>query len=357
MTISETGYGVETVGTAVDADLIDMMDAVFAAHRTTHEAPATVGHDAELWSQLHELGLVRLTGPTERGGSGAGWAEAAELISAAVRHGVRAPLAEHDLLACWLLEAAGLPSDETLRTVCILDAAGTATGVPWARAAGRIVVVFGDVDGGGSGYRLADVDAARLTITPATNMIGEPRDSIAADIGGLHAGSRAIDKALVEQLRWKSALVRSIQICAALDSALDLTIEHTSSRVQFGRSLSKFQAIQHMVADIAAEAALARAATESAVNVAITSDWTADNLAFLVAVARSCAGHAASVVVRNAHQAHGAIGTTVEHRLHEYTRAALAWRSEYGSVSSWDAAVTQAAVSAGAAGLWWLIAD
>ena len=356
MTISETGHQVESVGTAVDTDLIDMMDAVFAAQRTGHGAPATVGHDAELWSRLDDLGLVRLTGPTEHGGSGAGWAEAAELISAAVRHGVRAPLAEHDLLACWLLEAAGLPCDETLRTVCMLDAAGTATGVPWARAADRIAVVFGDVDGG-TEFRLADVDAARFTITPATNMIGEPRDNIATDIGALHADSRAIDKALVDRLRWKSALVRSIQICAALDSALDLTIEHTSSRVQFGRSLSKFQAIQHMVADIAAEAALARAATEAAVNVAITSDWTADNLSFLVAVARSCAGHAASVVVRNAHQAHGAIGTTVEHRLHEFTRAALAWRSEYGSVTYWDQAVTRAAVAAGAAGLWPLIAD
>ncbi|WP_395311465.1 acyl-CoA dehydrogenase family protein [Mycobacterium sp. AMU20-3851] len=353
MTISETGYQANRVATAVDPDLIEMMDAVFAAHRKGHEATATVGHDTELWSSLDELGLVRLTGSADRGGSGAGWAEAAELVSAAARHGVRVPLAEHDLLACWLLEAAGLPSDDALRTVCVLDAAGIATRVPWAQAAGRIVVVFGD----GDGHRVADVDAATLTITAATNMIGEPRDTVAADIAVLEAGSRAIDDALVEQLRLKSALVRSIQVCAALDTALDLTIEHTSARVQFGRSLSKFQAIQHMVADIAAEAALARAATEAALNVAITSDWTAANLAFLVAVARSCAGHAASVVVRNAHQAHGAIGTTVEHRLHEYTRAALAWRSEYGSVTHWDEAVTRAAVSAGAAGLWPLIAD
>jgi acyl-CoA dehydrogenase len=112
-----------------------------------------------------------------------------------------------------------------------------------------------------------------------------------------------------------------------------------------------------MVADIAAEAALARAATDAALNVAISTGWAADNLGFLVAVARSCAGHAASVVVRNAHQAHGAIGTTIEHRLHEYTRSALAWRAEYGSVQHWDAEVTRAAQAAGAAGLWPLIAD
>lgn len=347
MTISETN-----TGTTVDPDLIEMMDAVFAAHRKRQVDHGAVAHDTRLWSSLDQLGLVRLTGSADRGGSGAGWAEAAELISAAVRHGVRVPLAEHDLLACWLLEAAGLPADDTLRTVCVLDAAGTATGVPWAQTAGRLSVVFGD----GEGHHVADVDAASLTITAATNMIGEPRDTVTANSAMLRPDSRAIDGALVEQLRLKSALVRSIQVCAALDTALELTIEHTSSRVQFGRSLSKFQAIQNMVADIAAEAALARAATEAALNLAILSDWTASDLDFSVAVARSCAGHAASVVVRNAHQAHGAIGTTIEHRLHEYTRAALAWRSEYGSVVSWDRAVSRAAGAAGAAGLWPLIA-
>jgi acyl-CoA dehydrogenase len=78
-------------------------------------------------------------------------------------------------------------------------------------------------------------------------------------------------------------------------------------------------------------------------------------LEFLVAVARSCAGHAASVVVRNAHQVHGAIGTTREHRLHEFTRAALAWRSEFGSVRYWDERVTDAAMHASAGALWDLI--
>lgn len=359
MTVSETGSEISSEVSSgsdtVDPDLIEMMDAVFAAHRKDHAAPGAVGLDTVLWSTLGELGLVRLTGSADHGGSGAGWAEAAELLAAAVRHGVRVPLAEHDLLACSLLAAAGLPVDDTLRTVCVLDAAGTATAVPWAQAAGRVVMVF--PDGDGHGHRVADVDAAALTIIAATNMIGEPRDTVTVDIAVLQAHSRAIDDALVEQLRLKSALVRAIQVCAALDAALELTIEHTCSRVQFGRSLSKFQAIQHMVADIAAEAALARAATEAALNVAITSRWTATNLGFLVAVARSCAGHAASVVVRNAHQAHGAIGTTIEHRLHEYTRAALAWRSEYGSVAHWDEAVTRAAVAAGTAGLWPLIAD
>lgn len=347
MTISGAGAGI------VDADLIELMDNVLAAYRDSHPPTGTVLHDAELWSSLNRLGLARLTGSPNSGGSGAGWAEAAELLSAAARHGVRVPLAEHDLLACWMLEAVGLPVDEAVRTICVLDEAGTAAAVPWAISAERIVVIWPD----GDSHRIADVDAAALHITAGRNTIGEPRDTVTADTSALAAHGTRVDAALWTQLRVKSALVRSVQVCAAMDAALDLTIEHTSARTQFGRSLSKFQAVQHMVADIAAETALARAATEAALTVAVTSDWTAGNLDFLVAVARSCTGHAASVVVRNAHQAHGAIGTTIEHRLHEYTRAALAWRSEYGSVRYWDDEVARTAVAAGAAGLWPLIAD
>jgi acyl-CoA dehydrogenase len=333
----------------VDPEVVDMMGAVFAEYRETHPPGASVARDADLWRRLNDLGLVRLTGAESSGGSGAGWLEAAELIAAAVHHGVRIPLAEHDLLACWLLDAIGLPVDDAVQTVCLLDDRGVATAVPWAAGADRIVVVWKtDYE-----YRVADVGVEALVITPGTNMIGEPRDTVTADPTILRGAPVA--GALVAQLRLKSALVRSIQVCAALDRVLELSVEHAASRIQFGRPLARFQAVQNLIADIAAEAALARAATEAALTAAVTSEWSASNLEFLVAVARSCAGHAASVVVRNAHQVHGAIGTTREHRLHEFTRAALAWRSEFGSVQYWDDQVTAAAVEASATGLWSLI--
>ncbi|ETW23919.1 acyl-CoA dehydrogenase family protein [Mycobacterium gastri] len=332
---------------AVDPALAEMMDAVFADYRESH--PGGVTRDAALWRRLDDLGLVRLTGSEESGGSGAGWYEAAELLAAAVRHAVRIPLAEHDLLACWLLQANQMPADSTVRTVCLLDDRGVADDVPWASSADRIVVVWHT----GPEYQLADVAAESLIITSGTNLIGEPRDTVSADTGvlcGLPVAGQ-----VVATLMLKSALVRAIQVCAALDRIVRLSIEHATSRFQFGRPLSKFQVIQHLIADIAAEAALARAATEAALTAAVRSDWSAPNLDFLVAVARSCAGQACSVVVRNAHQVHGAMGTTREHRLHEYTRAALAWRSEFGSVHYWDEQVTHAALEAGSAGLWSLI--
>ncbi|MBB2992354.1 acyl-CoA dehydrogenase [Mycolicibacterium iranicum] len=322
----------------VEPALAQMMDSVFAEH----------GADTDLWQRLDALGLVRLTGAEDDGGSGAGWPEASELLSAAVRHSVRIPVAEHDLLACWLLDAAGVGSDAAVRTVCVLDGDGRAAGVPWASQCDRIALVWPR----GGGYAVADVSTDEVSIIQGLNMIDEPRDGVTADPTA-HAGTD-LDPMLVRQLRLKSALVRAIQICAALDRALELTIEHAASREQFGRPLAKFQAVQHQIADIAAEAALARSATESAL-AAATTDWSSPHLEFLVASARSCAGHAATVVVRNAHQVHGAIGTTREHRLHEYTRAALAWRSEFGSVRHWDARLTQMAMDAGPGGAWPLI--
>lgn len=323
-----------------------MMSAVFAAHREKWEPGA--GLD-ELWAQLADLGLVRLTGPEAAGGSGAGWAEAAELLRAAAFHGVSVPLAEHDLLACWLLEAAGLPANALRRTGCLLDSAGTARGVPWAGTAQRVVLVWR----ADAGYRVADVDPAALSITPGRNGSGEPRDDLSADVSGI-AGTPVAER-LVVQWQLRAALVRAIQVCGALDRILEMSVAHACERVQFGRPLGKFQAVQNLVADIAAEAALARAATDGALAQAIRTDWSSDGMEFLVAVARSCVGHAVSVGVRNAHQVHGAIGTTREHRLHEFTAAVLAWRSEYGSVQFWDDKLTDFATAARAAGLWGLI--
>lgn len=333
----------------VDPALADMMDAVLAETRASRPPQVPARRDPELWRRLDELGLVRLTGDEQSGGSGAGWYEAAALQAAAVRHGIRIPLAEHDLLACWLLESAGLAVDGAVRTVCLLDAHGRATGVPWGSGAERVVVVW-QVAGE---YLVADAAAEHLDMTPGTNMIGEPRDTVVADPAFLSGVPVPTDR--IAQLQLKCALVRSIQVCAAMDEALALSLEHVTSREQFGRPLSRFQAVQHLISDIAAEAALARSATEAALSAAVSSGWSASHLEFLVAAARSCTGHAATVVVRNAHQVHGAIGTTSEHRLHEFTRAALAWRSEFGSVKYWDDRVTDMALQAGANRLWSLI--
>ena len=225
---------------SVDPDLVDMMNAVFAEHRD----------DPQLWTRLDALGLVRLTGSEASGGSGAGWPEAAELISAAVRNGIRIPLAEHDLLACWLLETAGLPVDGAVRTVAVLDESAVAQHVPWAQSAERLVLAWPS----GAGFQVAEALPGTVAITAGVNQIGEPRDTVTADLAALTGVEVSAD--VVAGLRRRSALVKAVAVCAALDAALAMSVEHVSSRVQFGRTLSKFQALQNMIADMAAEAAL-----------------------------------------------------------------------------------------------------
>ena len=78
----------------------------------------------------------------------------------------------------------------------------------------------------------------------------------------------------------------------ALDAARDLTVAHTSERVQFGRPLSKFQAVQHSLAEMAGEIERARAATELAI--AAATDFGFDSAAtdYAVTVAKIATGRA-----------------------------------------------------------------
>jgi alkylation response protein AidB-like acyl-CoA dehydrogenase len=155
--------------------------------------------------------------------------------------------------------------------------------------------------------------------------------------------------------RLRGALMRAIQMTGAMDGAVDLTVRHAAERKQFGRPLAAFQAVQQLTADAAAEAALARAATDAALTQAVATRFAGDGLLFSVAVARSVCGHSGSTVVRNAHQVHGAIGTTREHILHRLTMPILAWTNDFGSVAEWDALLEAAAREAGDAGLWELV--
>lgn len=327
-----------TGATPTDPELAALIDSILTANRDDHQ---------RLWAELSVAGLTRLTGSLETGGSGAGWAEAAELLRAAAAHGVELPVAEHDLLAGWLCARAGLPVDDRRRSAAVLDEHGRARRVGWAAAAERLTLLHP----AGDGWAVTDLATADVHLTPGHNRAGAPRDDLTVDPALLHG--TPVDAATVEQVTLRGALARAISITGALGQILAEVLEHTRTRTQFGRELSGFQVIQHSVADLAAENALARAAVDAAV---AGMDRGLDRqTAFRIAVARSVTGHAASIAVRTGHQLLGAMGTTREHRLHLFTRPILAWRNEFGSVAQWDRAVAQAARAAGSDGLWPLI--
>jgi acyl-CoA dehydrogenase len=337
--------------TSPDPDLVAMLVGLFAEYRASRPAPtATVDLDRELWDRLDSLGLTRLTGAEDRGGSGGSWVDATALLGLAAGAAAPVPLAEHDVLGGWLLHAAGLPDDGRLRTVCRPDPSGVALNVTWARDVQVVVALWEDRDR----WRVSAVPVDRVAIGLGRNLAGEPSDVVEFDLGDLEAGVLVADE-VGEQFHYRGALARSAQVVGAMERIVEVVAEHANTRIQFGRPIGRFQAVQQLVADLAAETALARAATDAAVARAAASDWRDPGMLFAVGVAKSCVGHAASVVVRNAHQVLGAIGTTLEHELHTLTKPILARRSEYGSLHEWDETLTTLASSAGADRLWRLI--
>jgi alkylation response protein AidB-like acyl-CoA dehydrogenase len=60
-------------------------------------------------------------------------------------------------------------------------------------------------------------------------------------------------------------------------------------------------------------------------------------------------------VAEIAHQVHGAIGFTHEHRLHHLTRRLWSWRDEFGVESEWSGELGRLAASRGGGGLWPLL--
>lgn len=303
-----------------------------------------------LWGALESNGLTRPLVPEAQGGAGGSWEDAHVLLHAAGRHAAPVPLAE-TILASALLVGAGLdvpdgplsvaparPGEPLTLTGGRLG--GTVTGVPWGRAAARVAVVARQ----GGRPHLALVDPARARRTPDRNLALEPRDTLVFDGAPVDAAAPLADGDVAWRL---GALVRAVQMAGALDALLDQSVRYANERIQFGRPIGKFQAIQQELAVLAEHVAAAGLAAAVACRAAGRGD-----AAFEIAVAKVRAGDAARVGAGIAHQVHGAIGFTYEHALHFSTRRLWAWRAEFGGETHWAAALGRAALARGADALW-----
>ncbi len=124
------------------------------------------------------------------------------------------------------------------------------------------------------------------------------------------------------------SLGRCLQICAAMEAALELSLRYVQDRKQFGRALAQFQAIQHSLAIAAEEIAACSAATDLALACAAREGHASLRLPALLDAATLVAGRAVDVVYEICHQVHGAIGFTQEYALHRHSLDILRWRDE-----------------------------
>ena len=275
---------------------------------------------AALQDALRDNGFLELGSAA----SGTGADELFAFIEVAGRHAVPLPLADTLLANNWLGTVDGASGIGVLQGDAIL-------GVPWGRAVQRVVGIS-------PGSRDVMVVEQPSVIREGVNMAGEPRDDVQAN-----GTTTSLD---VDPYLWL-ALSRASLMAGGLSSALQQAIQYATDREQFGRPISKFQAIQHTLAVMAAEAAAAGRAAGGAVDAIDGERAVAE-----VAAAKSRAGEAVAVVAEAAHQVHGAIGFTHEHRLHHTTRRLWAWRDEFGNELVWQRTLGEVVVGVGADEVW-----
>ncbi|MBS7700225.1 MULTISPECIES: acyl-CoA dehydrogenase family protein [unclassified Chelatococcus] len=155
-----------------------------------------------------------------------------------------------------------------------------------------------------------------------------------------------------QRLAVQGACLTAATMLGAMARVMEITIEYANTRKQFGKPLSKFQALQHMIAEAASDYVVAQAALGGAVQAA-DGGWLRS---ILWQSAKVQAGRAATVVAAAGHQVLGAIGFTEEHVLHHYTRRLWLWRDDWGRQATLAAAVGQAAAE-DASGLWSHLVD
>ena len=275
--------------------------------------------DRTAWGHLEEAGLTRLDSTPDSGG---GPAEVAVVLRALARHAVSVPSAETDVLAYWAAARAGLDVPQTGP----LTIATTLNAVPYASDAAAVVLALPD----GDGLRVAVCDPAELSITTGHNGGGEPRDAVIAD---LPPGALTAVEGAAAELQRRGAWARCMQVIGALDAAVEFSVAHTREREQFGRPLSAFQVVQHSLAAMAGDVERARAAANLAVAAATEHGFDSPQTDYAVTVAKATLGRVVPAVVTAAHQVHGAIGVTIEHRLWLVTMRARSWIDDFGDTA------------------------
>jgi hypothetical protein len=160
---------------------------------------------------------------------------------------------------------------------------------------------------------VADADGVSLAVAPASAFTVTPLPSLDHEAGWYAVAGRT-PAARYDGDAWAAAVTAAHQALAAeiigtAGRALELAVEHTSTRRQFNAPIAAFQAVRHRLAD--AHVAITAAG-------ALLSASFGDVSGPAAAAAKARAGRAHQTVSAAAVQVCGAMGATLEHPLHRY---------------------------------------
>jgi len=327
-----------------------------------------LGYSPELWKKMAALGWMGLALPEEYGGAEFSLLDMAVLFEEYGRAAVPGPMFSTVALgALPILEfgtdgqkEALLPkvaTGELIMTMamaepevnedprCIATCAesnnggyvitGTKLFVPYAHIVDYMLVVArtdgAPGDENGLTVFILDAKAAGINLTPLITIAADKQSEVALDkvsvsdsdiLGSLHEGLP-----MVQAILRKATAIQCALMVGGAQQELELTAEHTKTRIQFDRPIGTFQAVQHRLADMFVDIQGARWTTYQAVW-RLSEGLPADRE---VAIAKAFSNIACQRVAASAQQLHGGIGVDKDYDLHFYFRRAKAFELSLGS--------------------------
>lgn len=313
-----------------DQEALTAAFAAFFSKEATPEvarAAEPLGFDGDLWARLVEMGVPSMATPEAAGGGGASLLDVALVTELVGRHIAPVPIVEATVAARllartdnneWLTKA----DDGAVVTVAVGGRI-----VPGGAIADAVVILDGDrlllVPTGGGGAPLPNLGALPLGESPAATS-GAVELAHGDDAVALHRV--AVDE-------WK--VLAASMLTGITHAALEIAVEYTKARHQFGRPIASFQSIAHRLADDATAAEGARLLARKAA-------WAADNDAGdggihdapqLATMAYLYAGEVANHVTQESLHFHGGYGFMLEYDIQLLFRRAKAWAVALGDPS------------------------
>ncbi len=266
------------------------------------------GFDRAMWDELAEAGVFSLRASEADGGAGLAAADAAIVFEELGRALVPGPLVWGHL-AYGLVDGIVGGVDEQEPAM-----------VEHLEALARLVVLEADGVRAIAGDEIADPGAVPRSLDPLTPI---------SRVAELPSGSRIGGGELRDRWDREGALLTAAYLVGMAAACTDLAVAYAKERHQFERPIGSFQAVKHMLADMAVRTEVARVAVHAA---ACALDETGvGDAARAVAGAKLLAGEAAIANGKSALQVHGGMGFTWEVDVHLYLKRAWVLDTVFGS--------------------------
>lgn len=275
-----------------------------------------------LWAQLAELGIVGLTVPEEHGGLGMNELDLVLLLEEAGRAALPEPFLETTAVAAPLIAELGANAlqAEWLPKIATGDAIVTVGLEPDRHVCDAHIADLLLLQRGDALHALprSQVEAKAQQSVDRSRKLFSLQWEPAADT---RVANGQPARAALQRAQNRSALGAAAQLLGLSQALLDVTVEYTKVRQQFGKPIGTFQAVKHRLADTLLKLDFARPLVYRAAYSMAHGDPDAG---IHVSMAKIYAGRAANFATRSALQLHGAIGYTYEYDLHQWMKRAWA---------------------------------